>query len=76
MFMDMQMPVMGGLEATARIRESVSSQDLPIVAVTANAMKEDREKGMAVGMNDYITKPLEPQRLLEILRLWLPAGQK
>ncbi len=72
-FMDMQMPVMGGLEATARIRESVSSQDLPIVAVTANAMKEDREKGMAVGMNDYITKPLEPQRLLEILRFWLPS---
>lgn len=75
-FMDMQMPVMGGLEATAKIRESASSGDLPIIAVTANAMKEDREKGMAVGMNDYITKPLEPQRLLEILRLWLPAGQK
>ncbi|RRD70636.1 MULTISPECIES: response regulator [unclassified Desulfovibrio] len=72
-FMDMQMPVMGGLEATAKIRESVSSEDLPIIAVTANAMKEDREKGMAVGMNDYITKPLEPQRLLEILRFWLPS---
>lgn len=72
-FMDMQMPVMGGLEATAKIRESASSGDLPIIAVTANAMKEDREKGMAVGMNDYITKPLEPQRLLEILRFWLPS---
>lgn len=72
-FMDMQMPVMGGLEATAKIRESASSEDLPIIAVTANAMKEDREKGMAVGMNDYITKPLEPQRLLEILRFWLPS---
>lgn len=72
-FMDMQMPVMGGLEATAKIRESASSGDLPIIAVTANAMKEDREKGMAVGMNDYITKSLEPQRLLEILRFWLPS---
>lgn len=73
-FMDMQMPVMDGLEATRVIRTFADMDTLPIIAVTANAMKEDKDKGFASGMNDYITKPVEPQRLLEILRVWL-AGR-
>lgn len=70
-FMDMQMPVMDGLQATSIIRTFASIDALPIIAVTANAMKEDKDKGFASGMNDYITKPVEPQRLLDVLRVWL-----
>ena len=74
-FMDMQMPVMGGLEATRRIRAFADEKTLPIVAVTANAMKEDKDKGFASGMNDYLTKPVEPEHLMDILRTWLsPSG--
>ena len=67
-FMDMQMPVMDGLEATLMIRKAIDKHTLPIIAVTANAMKEDREKGVACGMNDYITKPIEPRHLFEMLQ--------
>lgn len=70
-FMDMQMPVMDGLEATRRIREFADSGRLPIIAVTANALKEDRDKGFASGMDGYITKPIEPKQLLDILRQYL-----
>ena len=70
-FMDMQMPVMDGLEATRKIREFAGMGDLPIIAVTANAMKEDKARGFESGMNDYITKPIEPQHLLAMLRIWL-----
>ncbi|CAK7070066.1 MAG: Sensor histidine kinase RcsC [Desulfovibrio sp.] len=73
-FMDMQMPVMDGLKATKIIRTFSGMDDLPIIAVTANAMKEDKAKGFASGMNDYITKPVEPLRLLEVLRFWLAEG--
>ncbi len=69
-FMDLQMPVMDGFEATSRIREFADADSLPIIAVTANALKEDREKGFARGMNGYITKPIEPKLLLEVLRTW------
>jgi len=74
-FMDLQMPVMDGLEATRIIRTFADMNTLPIIAVTANAMKEDKDRGFASGMNDYITKPVEPGRLLEILRIWL-AGRR
>ena len=69
--MDMQMPVMDGLEATRAIREFADMGTLPIIAVTANAMKEDKERGFASGMNDYLTKPIDPRHLLHILRVWL-----
>ena len=69
--MDMQMPVMGGLEATRIIRTLDKAKNLPIIAVTANAMSEDKEKGFASGMNDYLTKPIEPLDLLKVLRTWL-----
>jgi CheY-like chemotaxis protein/two-component sensor histidine kinase len=69
--MDMQMPIMDGLEATRLIRTFKDAQTLPIIAVTANAMREDKDKGLAIGMNGYITKPIEPAELLAALRLYL-----
>ncbi|MDR2696555.1 MAG: response regulator [Deltaproteobacteria bacterium] len=72
--MDMQMPVMGELEATVRIRELPAARFLPIVAVTANAMEEDKDKGFACGMNAYLTKPIDPAELARVLRSWLGGG--
>ena len=69
--MDMQMPVMGGLQATEVIRQFMSREQLPIIAVTANATNDDREKSLASGMNDYITKPLEPKEFFKKLHFWL-----
>ncbi len=64
--MDIQMPVMGGIEATKIIRKDLKL-DVPIVALTANAIKTDVEKYLAVGMNDYISKPFEPALLLKTI---------
>ncbi len=69
--MDMQMPIMDGIQATKIIRQSYNAEELPIIAVTANAMKEDREKGIAVGLNDYLTKPIDPKNLMVTLQQWL-----
>lgn len=66
-FMDLQMPVLDGLKATKIIRESLCLSKLPIVAVTANAMEEDKHKGHECGMNGYITKPIDPKLLLNVL---------
>jgi signal transduction histidine kinase/CheY-like chemotaxis protein len=70
-FMDMQMPEVDGLEATRRIRAFLDITELPIIAITANAMKEDREQCLAGGMNGYITKPIEPEHLFDVLREYL-----
>ena len=69
--MDVQMPKMDGLEATLAIRRELSAKDLPIVAMTANAMKGDKEKCLAVGMNDYLSKPIKPKELYSTLETWL-----
>jgi two-component system sensor histidine kinase/response regulator len=72
--MDMQMPEMDGLEATRRLRREPGLGDLPIIAMTANAMKSDVEACLAAGMNDFISKPVERAALAQCLRRWLPHG--
>ncbi len=73
--MDIQMPDMDGLEATRRIRQESRYMDLPIIAMTAHAMSGDREKSIAAGMNEHITKPIDPDILYRALRQWIPAKQ-
>jgi CheY-like chemotaxis protein len=69
--MDIQMPVMNGIEATRAIRDADGSDgidpDIPIIAMTAHAMKGDRENFLSQGMNDYIPKPVDPDVMAEVL---------
>ena len=73
--MDMQMPVMDGLQATQALRAMPHLHALPIVAMTANAFGEDRAACLAAGMNDFVSKPVEPQVLYATLLKWLDLGQ-
>jgi CheY-like chemotaxis protein len=73
--MDMEMPQMDGPEATRKIRAMESENNnkrIPIIAMTANAMQEDRDNCLASGMDDHLSKPVEMTRLNELLRQWLP----
>jgi PAS domain S-box-containing protein len=70
--MDIQMPVMDGLTATRLIRTDHRFQKLPILAMTANAMSGDRERSLYSGMNEHITKPIDPVRLMTTLVRWMP----
>ncbi len=65
--MDLQMPEMDGFEATRRLRADSRYVELPIVAMTAHALAEERQRGLDMGMNDYLTKPFEPDRLFALL---------
>lgn len=69
--MDVMMPEMDGYEATREIRKIDKFKKLPIIALTAKAMKGDREKCLSVGMSDYISKPLNVEQLLSLMRVWL-----
>jgi two-component system sensor histidine kinase/response regulator len=69
--MDMQMPIMDGVTATRAIRMQERFKDLPVVAMTANAMQSDRDRCMAAGMNDHVAKPIEPEDLWAALLKWI-----
>ncbi|MBF0180951.1 MAG: response regulator [Magnetococcales bacterium] len=74
--MDMQMPVMDGVTATGHIRELPQCGQLPILAMTANAMQADRQRCLAAGMNDHIAKPIDPEELWDRLVHWLKPRPK
>ncbi|MBU0994705.1 MAG: response regulator [Proteobacteria bacterium] len=74
--MDVQMPEMDGLEATRLIRSDRTNINLPIIAMTANAMIGDREKCIDAGMNDYVTKPIDTNELFKTMSKWLKRTQK
>jgi CheY-like chemotaxis protein/two-component sensor histidine kinase len=74
--MDVQMPEMDGLEATRTIRSDERFKDIPILAMTANAMSGDREVSLEAGMNDHIAKPIEPKVLYSALAKWIRKPQQ
>ncbi|MFV8333448.1 response regulator [Flavobacterium sp. GSP14] len=69
--MDIMMPEMDGYEAMKRIRSQIKFKKLPVIALTAKAMKDDKQKCIDAGANDYITKPIDVDRLLSLMRVWL-----
>ena len=69
--MDIMMPEMDGYEAMKKIRSQVKFKNLPLIALTAKAMKDDKQKCIDAGANDYITKPVDVERLLSLMRVWL-----
>ncbi|ATB50771.1 HAMP domain-containing protein [Corallococcus macrosporus] len=71
--MDVMMPEMDGYETMRAIRKDLKYSSLPIIAVTAKALKDDREKCMAAGASDYLPKPVDTDKLLELIRLWVTA---
>lgn len=74
--MDVMMPEMDGFEATAQIRKDPRWRKLPIIAVTAKAMKDDQERCLQAGSNDYLAKPIDLDRLFSLIRVWLPKMER
>jgi len=72
--MDIMMPEMDGFTAMREIRRRPEWKKLPIIALTAKAMKDDQEKCLAAGANDYIAKPLDVEKLLSLVRVWMPKS--
>jgi PAS domain S-box-containing protein len=73
--MDLQMPVMGGLEATRQLRATHTFEQLPVIALTAGAMLHERESALAADMNDFLTKPIEPDQLGQVLAHWVSRSR-
>ena len=73
---DIQMPVMDGYEATRRIRRHWDRDVLPVIAMTAHAMSDDRQRCIEAGMNDYLSKPIVPATLYTLIATWIPAGKR
>lgn len=74
--MDLSLPTLDGWETTRRIKSSLSTAAIPIIALTAHAMSGDKEQALAAGCDDYDTKPIEFERLLEKIALQLEHGRK
>jgi CheY-like chemotaxis protein len=70
--MDVMMPVMDGLTATRELRKDPRWKTLPVLMLTAKAMPDDQERCMAAGANDYMAKPLDVDKLLSLVRVWMP----
>ncbi|WP_145406752.1 response regulator, partial [Staphylococcus aureus] len=71
--MDIMMPNMDGYETMSKIRNELNMTELPIIALTAKAMKNDRDKCLEAGASDYISKPLNLDQLFSVLRVWLAS---
>ena len=70
-FTDINMPVMDGLKLISLVREDANHKGVPIVVITTEGAQEDRQRALALGANDYITKPIQPNRILEVTKLLL-----
>ena len=74
--MDISIPRIDGWEATRRLKEDEETRDIPIIALTAHALEEDREKALRVGCDGYLAKPVEPRRVVEEVKRYVgPAGE-
>jgi len=74
--MDIQMPIMDGYTATREIRKNPKFKELPIIAMTANAMATDRDKCLEAGMNDHVSKPIDPKEMYRTLAQWIEPGER
>ena len=70
-FTDINMPIMDGLKLVNLVREDANHRNLPIVVITTEGAREDRERALALGANDYITKPIQPNRILDVAKTFL-----